>query len=182
MSDVAELTYRLDAALTLAAVDDAWSRFASENGAPELVPPGPLRKSILSFISDPTTRQIYHDVFAAARRRGTISFPLRCDSPSLRRFLRLNVTATDDAGFLVRSTVLKVEARPAVLLLETSEPPSDEFLRGCSWCKRFDVRGQWVEVEVAIEQLRLFEGQPLPRISHGMCETCLATMEKLLED
>lgn len=177
-----ETTYQLDAELAIAALDDAWSQFATENGAPDLVAPNPLRKPILSFIADPTTRQIYQDVFATARSRGAISFPLRCDSPSLRRYLRLSVAATEDNGFLIRSTVLRLEAREAVSLLQPTDRRSDEFLRGCSWCKRFDVRGRWEEVEVAIEQLRLFEAERPPQISHGMCESCLETMEGLLAD
>ena len=68
-----ETTYQLDAALAITALDEAWSQFATENGAPDLVAPKPLRKSILSFIADPTTRQIYQDVFATARSRGAMS-------------------------------------------------------------------------------------------------------------
>ena len=175
-----ELTYRLDAGLTITSLDDAWSRFATENGAPQLAAPAPIGKPILSCISDPTTRRIYQDVFAATRRRGQMSFPIRCDSPSLRRFLRLSINATEDGGFLIRSAVLKVEARQPLSLLEASDRQSDEFLTCCSWCKRFDVRGRWEEVEVAIEQLRLFDQARLPWISHGMCAACRDAMEQQL--
>jgi hypothetical protein len=42
----------------------------------------------------------------------------------------------------------------------------------CGWCKRVDVSARWLEVEAAVEALRLFDEETLPRISHGICPEC----------
>ena len=42
----------------------------------------------------------------------------------------------------------------------------------CSWCRRVNLGSEGVEVEEAVERLRLFELESLPQISHGCCEPC----------
>jgi hypothetical protein len=43
----------------------------------------------------------------------------------------------------------------------------------CGWCRRVRVApNRWTEVEKAIEILRIFDLQGVPRLSHGICELC----------
>ncbi len=61
---------------------------------------------------------------------------------------------------------------------------SAKFIRACAWCSRIDIGIDvelWVDVEVATAQLGLMEGGPMPRMSHGICESCLQTMEVKLQ-
>jgi hypothetical protein len=39
----------------------------------------------------------------------------------------------------------------------------------------------WVEVEVAVEQLRLFGEIILPQLSHGICADCLKDFMKQID-
>jgi hypothetical protein len=50
----------------------------------------------------------------------------------------------------------------------------------CSWCKAVDVEGRWCEVEQAVIALRLFDGDDVPAISHGICPQCHSQMEAVL--
>ncbi len=42
----------------------------------------------------------------------------------------------------------------------------------CGWCDRFEVDGEWVEVEEAARRLELFNRPELPALSHGICPDC----------
>ena len=44
----------------------------------------------------------------------------------------------------------------------------EEFVRACAWCKKLNVRGQWVPMDQFLE---LKFDTPT---SHGICPTCLA--------
>jgi hypothetical protein len=50
----------------------------------------------------------------------------------------------------------------------------------CGWCKRVSVRNTWVEVEDAVLELRLFEREVLPDLTHGICPGCLETTERMM--
>ncbi len=57
-------------------------------------------------------------------------------------------------------------------LLDPDTPRNDETLEMCGWCDRFEVDGEWVEVEEAARRLELFNRPELPAISHGICPDC----------
>jgi hypothetical protein len=44
------------------------------------------------------------------------------------------------------------------------------------WCDRFEVDGEWVEVEEAARRLELFNRSELPTLSHGICPDCNAML------
>ncbi len=156
--------------------------FALANGAPELLPPGVLGRSVLLSIADLTTKQIYRLLFGRVAEAGRrIGFGIRCDSPTLKRFLRLEIELCS-AGFALTSTILKVVRRPPQHLLVVGRQADDEFVRICSWCKRVDVGGDWLEVEVATERLELFNRERLPQLTHGVCERCYEEINRLIED
>src|SRR5512142_2158917 len=114
----AQCSYDLDVSLRLVSVDAAWRDFAVANGAPELVPPRIIGVSVLSAISDPTTALVYRHLFDRVQAcREPVVFPIRCDSPEMRRYLELELSPRP-AGFRVRSTVVRTEPRPAQGLLE----------------------------------------------------------------
>ena len=109
-----------------------------------------------------------------------MTFPLRCDSPSVRRLLSVQVSPAVSGlvGFRVRT--VSEEARPAVPLLGPGTPRARELLRVCGWCNRVDVAGAWAEVEDAVARLGLFERPAVPAVTHGMCGDCEARMTALL--
>jgi hypothetical protein len=57
-------------------------------------------------------------------------------------------------------------------LLDPEAPRSSELVEMCGWCDRFEVDGEWVEVEEAARRLELFNRAELPALSHGICPTC----------
>ncbi len=52
----------------------------------------------------------------------------------------------------------------------------------CSWCNKIKTaENVWKEVEYAVPDLRLFEVDAVPRLSHGMCEDCRKAVIQKLE-
>lgn len=174
----AELRYRLDADGRVVWTDASWSRFARENGAPELAENPPGGFSLWAAISDPGTREIYRRMLAHVRgSEAPFAFGLRCDAPDRRRFLRITVRAGEAGTTEFRSCILREEPRPSVALLEEGAPRTDRLLKLCGWCGRIEVEpDRWEEVEVAVVELRLFEEEALPSVSHGICDGCAETM------
>jgi len=173
----ASCEYELDPLDRLAAVDDAWIAFARDNGAPSLVPPGPMGRSVFDYISDPTTAEFYHAIFARVRKTGLpATLPFRCDAPALRRFLSLHIAPRQDGSLRLQSTVTRVEPRAPAAWADHSGHSADEpLLRMCSWCKSINVGSEWLEIEEAVTRLGLFEG-PARMVTHGICPACDARL------
>jgi hypothetical protein len=149
-----------------------WDTVAAANDAPELK--GLRRSNLLDSITDPTLRELWSrvlvDVRAGQRMHG---FDLRCDAPSLRRWITIVVEPQPEDGVSFSSIETRTEIRPYVGLLDRRVPRADELLAVCAWCAKVRTTA-WVSVEDAVKQLGLFEDQALPTISHGICERCLA--------
>lgn len=176
--------YELDADLRIVSVDAGWINFAMENQAPELVPPsGPLGQLVMACVTDATIAHLYGRLFQRVlETRRAASFPFRCDSPALRRFMELSISPRDPSGLRVETRLVRTEARTPVALLEhPTGGESEDFLVMCAWCKLVDVEGRWCEVEDALGATRVFERDLLPRITHGMCPSCSGRMHHLLD-
>lgn len=177
-----DCTYDLDADHRIVAVGGSWSAFALENGAPELVAPAPIGRSVFAYVADATTSHLYQSIFETVARTGVpVVLPIRCDAPALRRFLELTVERPPGrSGVRVRSTLVRTEAREPLPLLDRTRSLSDQILRMCSWCKVVDVAGRWRSAEEAVATLRLFEREQLPVITHTMCPDCYRRIEALV--
>jgi hypothetical protein len=179
VSDDQALVYSLDERDRIVRVNEAWTRFALENDAPELAAKQVLRRSIWDFLGDSTTRQIYATLVSRVRQGRTACFSLRCDSPTLRRHLKMVVTPADRNYVDFRSVVVAVESRPIQRIWDRRTIRSGRLLRACAWCKKVDVGGEWMDIEAALEPLRIFELDRLPAVTHGICEACHRTMEMI---
>ncbi|MBC7231693.1 MAG: hypothetical protein H5T68_00415 [Chloroflexi bacterium] len=166
--------YELDADLRIIWVDEGWSEFAIANDAPELVPPpGPLGQSVLSYVADPTSTQLYELLFQRVlQTRRSITIPFRCDSPARRRYLNMTIKPRIPNGLRIETMLTRTEERTAVALLDRYAPRGNDLLRMCGWCKSVDVAGRWCEVEEAVVEMRLFERDLLPHVTHGICPRC----------
>lgn len=174
MEEPTTCAYELDADLRIICVDARWSEFANANHAPELaVPPGPLGQSALSCVADSTSALLYERLFhRVLQTRIVITLPFRCDAPALRRYLNLVIEPRTPAGLRIETTLTRTEERPAMPLLDRDTPRGSDLLRMCGWCKLVDVAGRWCEVEEAVAEMRLFERDRLPLVTHGICPTC----------
>jgi hypothetical protein len=175
--------YRINGDDLLVDVDRGWQRFAVENGAPQLLSNHVLGRSLWDFISDVETRAIYQAMLQKVRsNKETVSVELRCDAPDRRRFIRLDITSLSRQRVQFVGTILKVERRDEVPLLEPDGDRSSDILTICSWCKSVLMPdGRYVEIEAAVNQLGLFNAEVLPQLSHGICPSCWTRVTKDLD-
>jgi hypothetical protein len=174
--------YWVDARDYLVRVNEAWDVFAHENDAPDLVAERVTGRPIWDGIADAGTRHLYAALLPRVRAGATARFSLRCDSPTMRRRLHLTI-GPDEAG-LVRfeSVVTAIEPRPEQPLLRRDLPRGLGVLTVCGWCKRVSVLDGWLELEDAVAQLRLFDVDLLPELSHGLCPDCSARVNAALAE
>ena len=177
------LIYRIDSTDTIVSVSENWSTFADANAwGGFLRPEDVVGHKLWDFIQDSETQYLYREVFR--RVRGGISsrtIPFRCDSPSERRYLELHIVALPDEQIEITSNILRTVPRSPISLLKADTSISTDFVTVCSMCKKIKVSPrQWTEIEEALADLRLFEVDEMPQLTHGLCHSCFqVAMEEL---
>ncbi len=166
--------YQLDAQDRILFVNEHWLSFAKENGSLELTQEAVLHQSVWNFVSNKEVRQLYEMLFERVRAKGpSITFPYRCDSPGIRRYLKMKISALAGGHLDFTSWILREETRDPVAALDRSRARSQTFLTVCSWCKRAKLaEKRWAEVEEAIGYLKLFDPPEPPQLTHGICPEC----------
>ncbi len=162
----APVVYAVDARDRIVKLNDAWHEFAITNGAPQTAE-HVLGTSLWDHVTGAEVTMLWRDLLARARAGHTLAVPFRCDAPGERRELEMVVVPAGDGGLtfisLSRSTFARRPLIPAA--------DGDVALITCSWCNRFLAPAGWVEVEEAVAELGLFEGEP-PPLTHTLCPSC----------
>lgn len=172
--------YRIDKDDRIVFVNDQWDRFAVGNEGNGVRSSEVLGRSLWDFIDGLTTQQIYRQIVKRSRAGNAVDYPLRCDAPDRRRLLQMGVRAAHSGAVEFTSRVVSEEPRQAVSLLDRRFPRTGDLVTVCSWCEKVRVEGRWVDVEDAIAALGLFQQTELPALTHGMCQACNDTMNKVI--
>jgi hypothetical protein len=170
----ARFSYELDADNRLRAVSPAWLQFALDNEAADLARKDRvLGQSVWSFVTGEESRRLYGLIFQRARSTGRpVSVPFRCDSPTVRRFMVLEIEPLADGGLRLTGVLERRERRPYAPLLDPHRKRSNETIAICSCCKRAKTSFGWLEVEEAVRRLHLFSSAELPQLEHRLCDDC----------
>jgi hypothetical protein len=166
--------YRVDAADVILSANPFWFAFAQENGAAELTERSVLGQSLWNFVEGEAVRRLYREIHARVRVSGRrVVLPFRCDSPLLRRHMRLTITREDEGALLYECILVRAEPQRRLAVLDAEQPRSDAFLTICSCCKRALLEPVgWLDVEDIAARLKLFETQRVPRLHHVICPSC----------
>ena len=166
--------HRVDKNDNIVGVSENWQSFAEENLGAACIPEKIIGSSLWDHIRDTETKHLYEIILQKVReyhRQATFSF--RCDSPEIRRFLKLSVVPLADGAVDFISQRIKTEVRKPVELLRSGIERSDEFIKICSMCKKIAISETgWAEVEIAVQEMKFFEREVLPQITHGVCQPC----------
>jgi hypothetical protein len=178
------LSYSIDAADCIEAVNESWTRFATANGGESVLPSNVVGSSLWRWISDASTRQVYKTLLKNARSGAPlVRFRFRCDAPRERRLLEMHISANRDASVDFETRLILSQPRDDVRLIAADAPRTDALISVCGWCMRVQVSpGQWIEVDRAVVMLELFQSERLPAITHGMCPECYDTMMAAADD
>lgn len=178
--------YEVDRDNRITGVGRNWGTFAEENNwaGERCLPEKVVGQDLIDFIASAEARQLYRVLMDRARQGFRVGpIPFRCDAPEERRFLELRMEPRAHGHVAIESRIIRREPREKVALLEASTPRTEKFLRICSMCKKVDLdKDHWVEIEEAMTQLRLFEQDALPLLTHGLCQTCHQATRQRWED
>lgn len=168
--------YRIDRDDIVVFVSDNWTRFAVDNAAgAQASATSVVGRALHEFIDGEETCSLYALVLDSIRcSNRPVTFRFRCDSPAERRFCEMKITPGTDGSVDFESRILQTESRQSVPLLHSDvRRDPDKFLKACSACKRIAMdNGEWIEIEQAMQRLKLGELERAPRISHGLCAGC----------
>ncbi|OOZ39060.1 hypothetical protein BOW53_13070 [Solemya pervernicosa gill symbiont] len=127
------VTYRIDADDHLCGFDDHWSSFAADNESPHLSDQLIFNRPIWDFIQDAETRHIHETLLKRVRTNNTpLSFPFRCDAPTLRRYMEMKITPLDNRAVEYRCHIVRTEVREPIETANATADHDDNFLRMCS--------------------------------------------------
>ncbi len=173
------ITYRVNAQDEIYYVSSSYDEFALENDGAAFLSNNILHRPLWEFVTDATIKLLYGDMMQRVRRGHEMRFPFRCDSPTCRRLLEMNMIRLGNRAIEFQVRTLLLEPQPMQKLWAADAPRSKKLLRVCSWCKKIDVNGAWKELEEAVRGVHLFEGPKLPMVTHGICEPCLEKVMRL---
>lgn len=168
--------YTVDQQDVIKSVCPLWLAFARENGAPQLTREEVLGRSLWDFIAGAETRQLYQTLLERVRASNASTVvPFRCDSPTLRRYMRLELTPEPDGSVQFDGVLERVEQTVPYNLLEQSYPRSVQMLTLCSCCKRILMENcGWLEIGAVADRLDLLHKSIAPKLRHSLCPDCLA--------
>jgi len=167
------LSYAIDEQDRLIKVDQGYYRFAEENGWREAGTS--LGRSLWDYVSGHEMKKLQRLLVRRIRDEvGDVELPFRCDGPGVRREMNIRIVARPGGRVVLFSARLRSEEEREAPqpLLDPEAPRGDDMLEMCGWCDRFEVDGEWVEVEEAARRLELFNRPELPAVSHGICPDC----------
>jgi hypothetical protein len=167
---VEALNYAIDHNDRLIRLDDGFYRFAEENGWEDVG--SSLGRSLWDFVAGEDVRKLQR-MLVRRIRDGVrdVELTCRCDGPGMTREMDVRIVAgSSGRGVLFSARVRSEEVRDEPQrLLDPDVPRGEERLPMCAWCDRFEVDGEWVEVEEAAKRLELFRRSELPTIDHTIC-------------
>lgn len=167
------LSYAIDEHDHLIRVDEGYYRFAEENGWPDAG--SSLGRTLWDYVAGRELVKLQRLLVRRVRDGvGDVELPFRCDAPHVRREMDIRIVARPGGRVVLFSARLRSEEEREAPqpLLDTEVPRGNDAIEMCGWCDRFEVDGEWVEVEEAARRLQLFNRAELPALSHGICPVC----------
>jgi hypothetical protein len=167
------LSYAIDEYDHLIKVDDGYYRFAEENGWRDAG--SSLGRSLWDYVAGSELVKLQRLLVRRIRDEvGDVELPFRCDGPVVRREMDIRIVARPGGRVVLFSARLRSEEEREIPqpLLDPGALRNEETVEMCGWCDRFEVDGEWVEVEEAAKRLQLFSRPELPALSHGICPNC----------
>lgn len=170
---IGALSYAIDEQDHLVKVDEGYYRFAAENGWAEAG--ASLGRSIWDFVAGEDLKKVQRLLLRRVRDElGDVELPFRCDGPGVRREMEIRILSRPGGRAVLFAARLRSEEERDVHqpLLDPTAPRGAGVVAMCGWCDRFEVEGEWVEVEDAARRLGLFERDEMPTLNHGICPDC----------
>ncbi len=171
-------TYWLDDIGTIVQLGSSWDQFLQDNGGSGCSSCEVLGKSIWGFIHDDPTRMWLDTLITLAKlQKKPVERPYRCDSPHIRRFMRMHIVPEDSRLIRIEHIILKEEARVSRAEMYGAHDRAATYCRRCSVCCRVDIDGEWTEPDIPLESINDDPSGRL-RVTYTVCEDCRQLLSK----
>jgi hypothetical protein len=164
--------YEVDSDGRIVSVGAGWDTFAVSNGAPQLAADAVIGRPLSEFMVGASTAHLYDALRLRIREGRRVVLPFRCDGPAVRRSMELFMEPAPNGHVRYEAVLRSSSERLPVALLDVETPRDTSLVTLCAWCRRIEVGVRWLEVEEGIRELRLFDVEKVPRITHGICPDC----------
>lgn len=176
------VSYTIDADDIIVQVSPTWQNFAQENYAVGLTEREVVGHSLWEFIKDESTRSLYRVLLRAVRaKKHPISFPFRCDSPRVRRYMVMNITPHPDNSLSFTNELVETRSRNPEIFFQSKLGSNKLYYVMCSVCNK--VRPyedlEWMEVEEAFSSMAHVD-EPV-HVVYEVCESCSTFMQSSLQ-
>lgn len=139
------VSYVLDNQNRIISIAGAWDEFAEENGGIKSSSKDVCGRPIWDFIKGDATRMWVDAVFQYARILGkVVERPYRCDSPDLKRFMRMRIIPEQGGVLHIEHEILSTEQRSAPINIQNRGNNMNGVSQRCSICGRVNIGG-WQE-------------------------------------
>ncbi len=140
-------------------------------------PLGLIGRGYFEFSNDEMLRQLLSKIFDRVRKfNKTFKTTYRCDDEENIRIFELVIEPLGKNILKLTHKLFKKEPRPHSLDFTQR---SDLIYRMCAWCDKIFYNDRYIELDEAVNKMKIFEHNFLPRFSHGICNDC---QKKLLEE
>lgn len=144
------------------------------NGAVDLTQEAVIGRLLWKFLEGEATRSFYRALHAQVRAtKQPAVIPFRCDSPSLRRYMRMTIHHEETGQLRYECRMVRTETQRHLKILHPTQARSRACLPVCSCCRRVLLEPMgWLEMLDMSVRLGLFEDELVPRLRHTICPKC----------
>jgi len=150
------VSYTIDADDVIVEVSSSWQEFARENFAVGLTEREVVGQPLWEFIRDDSTQSMYKVLLNTVRSKGhPISFPFRCDSPRIRRYMVMNVTPHASGHVSFTNELVETQSRNPEIYFQNKAESNKQYYVMCSMCNKVRPyeENEWLEVEEAFASM-----------------------------
>lgn len=149
-----------------------WDNFAEDNeGGDRSFSDEIIGKSLFSFISGDATKMYISTMIQRVRLTNKmLDIDYRCDSPEMKRFMRMKIVPEGEGVIRVENLMEKEEPQKKPVRFTDSNRKT--IIKKCSMCQKVNSNNEWLEAD-EIENIELFAegGEEVPVI-YTVCNSC----------
>lgn len=163
-----DTAYLLDQDDCIVGVSGPWLEFSDENGGVGLDLESIIGKPIWHFVAGDDTKMWLSAILMHVRLKGEpIERSYRCDSPELKRFMKMTIHPGEHGALTVSHQLISTEEPPVAVFIKPGSGaktlPTD--LR-CSICGKIKSKGEWHEPSDLVRDHNEFT------VVYTVCEHC----------
>lgn len=173
-----ELHYWINHSYRIMKVGGAWDEFARANDGLAAIAENVTGTSLMQHIADPATRDYVQMVCRSAQLHSRpLVLVYRCDSPFLKRYMRMTVRREGSDCLLLSHRLLRSVPQSPPQTFRAVAQERAAFAVRCSICGRLKCGDNWEESAGAFKASATRGDGAVPVI-YGVCSACLAHLRQ----